>query len=46
MFIMLLSIQHCRTDTKVQWTRTYGVAHPTLGADAGATAEALGEGLL
>jgi hypothetical protein len=46
MFIMLLSIQHRRTDTKVQWTRTYGVAHPTLGVDAGATAEALGEELL
>ena len=41
-YYVLLSIQHCRTDTKVQWTRTYGVAHPTLGVDAGATAEALG----
>src|SRR5712664_1131974 len=34
MFIML-SILHCKTDTKVQWTRTYGVAHPSLGVDVG-----------
>ncbi len=45
MFIML-SILHCKTDTKVQWTRTYGVAHPALGVDVGSRSEALGEGLL
>jgi hypothetical protein len=30
---MLLSIRLCRTDTKVQWTCTYGVAHPSQGVD-------------
>jgi hypothetical protein len=29
----VLSGQFCRTDTKVQWTRTYGAAHPPLGDD-------------
>jgi len=45
MFIVLLSIQDWRTDTKVQWTRTYGVAHSSVGMMRGATAEASGEEL-
>jgi hypothetical protein len=40
MFIVLLSIQHWKTDTKVQWTCTYGVAHPLWELTRGATAEA------
>jgi len=41
----VLSSQFCRTDTKVQWTRTYGVAHPSVGMMRGVTAEASGEEL-
>src|SRR5437879_13652876 len=41
----VLSSQFCKTDTKVQWTRTYGVAHPSVGMMRGATAETSGEEL-
>ncbi|HET9376679.1 MAG TPA: hypothetical protein VFO40_17020, partial [Chthoniobacterales bacterium] len=41
----LLASHHSRTDTKVQWTRTYGVAHPSVGMMRGTTAEPSGEEL-